>query len=95
MKDNRGEISIMMIITVISLIVFGAICIFMLTGDSGLFIPKSQEKVTENNVNQVQNITESNEVNNQQNVTENNTEDSNQEQNTTNEPNGALTVPMQ
>ena len=60
MKNNRGEISIKMIITVISLIIFGGICIFMLTGDNGLFIPKEyevHEEKTNNVSNEIENTT--------------------------------------
>ena len=44
MKNNKGAISIEMILTVIVLIVLGGICIFMLTGDNGLFVPVENEQ---------------------------------------------------
>jgi len=43
MKNNRGAISIEMIITVIVMILLAGICIFMLTGENGLFVPKDNE----------------------------------------------------
>jgi len=49
MKNNKGEISIELIATVIVLIVLAAICIFMLTGDSGLFVPKGEEQNIQTN----------------------------------------------
>lgn len=49
MKNNKGEISIELIATVIVLIVLAGICIFMLTGDSGLFIPKGEEQNIQTN----------------------------------------------
>lgn len=55
MKNNRGEISILMIITIISLIIFGGICIFMLTGENGLFIEKEQTNIQQNTNNEVEN----------------------------------------
>lgn len=85
MKDNRGEITIMMIIIVIVLIILGGICIFMLTGENGLFIPKSEE----------QNIQQNNIDTNVQDEETNNTVDTNEQQNTTNNENGALTVPVE
>ena len=50
MKNNRGEISIPLILTVIVLIIFGAICIFMLTGENGLFVFKSNQREQNNSV---------------------------------------------
>jgi len=43
MKNNRGAISIEMIITVIVIILLVGIAIFMLTGENGLFVPKDNE----------------------------------------------------
>ena len=42
MKNNKGEISIMLIITVITILILVIIMIFMLTGENGLFILKNQ-----------------------------------------------------
>ena len=66
MKNEAGEITIPTILTVIVLIVLAGICIFMLTGENGLFVPKNYEQeseLTNNSViqeNQTQN--ENNEV---------------------------------
>lgn len=49
MKDNRGQITIMMIVTVIVFIILGGICIFMLTGENGLFVPRRDFEEIENN----------------------------------------------
>lgn len=52
MKNDRGEITIPMIITVIILIILAGICIFMLTGENGVFIPKKDSAIENtNNVN--------------------------------------------
>lgn len=79
MKNNKGQITIMMIVTVIVLIILGGICIFMLTGDNGLFVPKKDEAENETPKNE---------------ITTNNTL-STEEQNTINNENGALTVPLE
>lgn len=42
MKSEKGEITIQMVVTGIILIVIAGICIFMLTGENGLFVPKRQ-----------------------------------------------------
>lgn len=76
MKDNRGEITIPMIITGIVLIIIVGICIFMLTGENGLFVPRTENESQENEI-----IT-------------NNTTDLD-EQNATDNENGALTVPVE
>ena len=76
MKSDRGEITIPMVITGIVLIIMVGICIFMLTGENGLFVPRTENKTQENEI-----------------VT-NNTIDS-EEQNVTDNENGALTVPME
>ena len=58
MKNNKGAISIEMIITVIVILVLLGICVFMLTGEEGIFVPKKDEQVQENNItetNQTQN----------------------------------------
>ena len=60
MKSNKGEISVELLITIIVLIVLGGICIFMLTGDNGLFIPKEyevHEEKTNNVSNEIENTT--------------------------------------
>ena len=79
MKDNRGEISIQMIITMIVVLVMAGICVFMLTGEDGLFVPKKDNEITNNILN-------TNEITN-------NTVDTNetQEQNVTNNENGGFT----
>ena len=51
MKNNRGAISIEMIITVIVLIILAGISIFMLTGENGLFVPKNNQEQTQNTNN--------------------------------------------
>ena len=81
MKDNRGEITIMMIIIGIVLIILVGICIFMLTGENGLFVLKSEEQ---NSID----ITVQEEE-------KNNTIYTNEQQNITNNQDGALTVPVQ
>ena len=95
MKDNRGQISIVMIITVICLIIFGGICIFMLTGENGLFVLKGQEVQNKNEVVN-QNTTNTNqEESGNTNTEETDNETNNNEQtNQTDNTNGALTVPM-
>lgn len=89
MKDNRGEITIMMVITGIVLIILGGICIFMLTGEDGFFVPRRD--VVENETVENNNTLNNNETN------ENNTVDTNQTQdeNQTDNDEGALRVPMQ
>ena len=94
MKNNRGEISILMIITVICLIVFGGICIFMLTGENGLFIEKGKEQTNnsvETNVQESANNTVDTNNNTEE---ENNTVVDDKSNETTNEDE-VLTVPMQ
>ncbi len=86
MKNEKGQITIMMIITVIVLIIIGGICIFMLTGENGLFIPKRDEEKTQQNETNTNNIENSDSTQNANNIENTN--------NTQNE-NGALTVPMQ
>lgn len=49
MKNEKGEITIPAILITIILIVLGGICIFMLTGENGLFVPKRYEQNVENN----------------------------------------------
>jgi len=68
MKSNKGEITIQLVITVIVLIVLGGVCIFMLTGENGLFLPKEYEKNQEqtNNIsteNKLENVTNNTTVN--------------------------------
>lgn len=87
MKDNRGEITIMMIITVIVLIILGGICIFMLTGENGLFIPKGEEQNVQQDNNSINTNVQEEETNNTVNADE--------QQNVTNNENGALTVPVE
>ena len=68
MKNNRGAISIEMIITVIVIMLLVGVTIFMLTGENGLFVPNNKE----NTVNELK----------EQNVTDNqNTVTNNDEQN--------------
>lgn len=55
MKNNRGAISIEMILTIIVILVLGGICIFMLTGDNGIFVPKEEKQIQETNETQNQN----------------------------------------
>lgn len=83
MKNNKGEISIPMIITGIILIILGGIIIFMLTGENGLFVLKGSESTINRNELQEQNNS--------------NTENTNelQEQNTTNTNNEAITIPVE
>lgn len=50
MKDNRGEITIPMILTGIVLIVIVGICIFMLTGENGVFVPRTENEAQENEI---------------------------------------------
>ena len=83
MKNNKGEISIPMIITGIILIILGGIIIFMLTGENGLFVLKGSESAINRNELQEQNnsnIENTNEL---------------QEQNTTNTNNEAITIPVE
>jgi len=73
MKNNKGEITIPLVVIVIVIIIIGAICIFMLTGENGLFILKEYEvnqDTTNNtvNTNQVQNITSTENTTNNENV---------------------------
>lgn len=69
MKDNRGEITIPFVLTGIVLIIIAGICIFMLTGENGLFVPRGYESEKEN---EIVNNTTVNEVE-QNTVKENNT----------------------
>lgn len=66
MKNDRGEITIPMVIVGIVLIIMVGICIFMLTGENGLFVPKTENKAQENEV-----ITNNTIDTEKQNVTEN------------------------
>lgn len=68
MKNNRGEITIAMIIIVIIFIVLGGICIFMLTGENGLFVPRRDYEEIENNTVNQNEIQEENSANNANNV---------------------------
>ena len=86
MKNNRGAISIEMIITVIVIIVLVGIAIFMLTGENGIFVPKDKENAVTTNELKEQNVTD-----NQNTVSNNET----QEQNTTNDENILITVPVE
>ena len=65
MKNNRGEVTIPMVITVIILIILGGICIFMLTGENGIFVPKRDEQNIENTNNIVNTVEDSNVINNE------------------------------
>lgn len=76
MKNNRGEITIPMILTGIILIVAVGICIFMLTGENGLFILNTEKESQENQL-----------------ITNNTT--NSDEQNVTDNENGALIVPAE
>ena len=48
MKSEKGEVKLEVIITIILLIIFGGICIFMLTGDNGIFVPEKYEIINNN-----------------------------------------------
>ena len=68
MRSNKGEITIQLVITVIVLIVLGGVCIFMLTGANGLFLPKEygQNQEQTNNIsteNEIENVTSNTNVN--------------------------------
>ena len=67
MKSERGEISIPTILTVIVFIILAGICIFMLTGENGLFVPKRYEE----NVNNNNTVNTQNETQNIENTTNN------------------------
>ena len=58
MKNNRGEITIGMIITVIILIILGGICIFMLTGENGIFVPKRDKVIVNTNNENINDTTD-------------------------------------
>jgi hypothetical protein len=45
MRNDRGEISIPTILIGIILIVLAGICIFMLTGENGIFVPVGMNKI--------------------------------------------------
>lgn len=79
MKNNRGAISIEMIITVIVIILLVGVTIFMLTGENGLFVPKGEDNSATTNELPEQNVM-SNET---------------QNQNTTNNKNALITVPVE
>ena len=93
MKNDRGEISIPQIIIVIVLIVLVGVCIFMLTGENGLFVPKGYEP--QENLNNVVNTEEPEEqdsnTNEPQEQNTNSDEPINQNSNVN--TNGALVVP--
>ena len=69
MKNNRGAISIEMIITVIVIMLLVGVTIFMLTGENGLFVPKDNEnavnELKEQNVTDNQNTVTNNDEQNQ------------------------------
>ena len=48
MKSEKGEVKLEVIITIILLIIFGGICIFMLTGDNGIFVPEKYKVINNN-----------------------------------------------
>lgn len=62
MKNNKGAISIEMIVTVIVIIVLVGIAIFMLTGENGVFVPNNQENTVTTNEVKEQNAVNTNEV---------------------------------
>ncbi len=86
MKNDRGEITIPQIIFVIVLIVLVGVCIAMLTGENGLFVPKGYNQNADNSTNT--NTTNTDESNTNTVDTQKPTE---QEEN--NNQNGALVVP--
>ena len=96
MRNDRGEMSIPTILIGIILIVFAGICIFMLTGENGIFVPvRYEQNNTTMNENQTENT---NKVEEQP----ENAESTNKPENTTQETenntvtnNNVLTVPMQ
>ena len=49
MKSEKGEITIHFIVGGIIFIVFIGICIFMLTGENGIFVPK-RDKIESNEI---------------------------------------------
>lgn len=98
MKNNRGEVTIMMVITVIVLIILGGVCIFMLTGEDGIFVPRRDVVENDNTVNNKDQVETNNNTENNNENTENNVvndETANDTENTTDNENGALTVPME
>lgn len=62
MKSEKGEITIHLIVGGIIFIVFIGICIFMLTGENGIFVPK-RDKIQNNEITNNTTI-ETNESNN-------------------------------
>lgn len=62
MKSEKGEITIHFIVGGIIFIVFIGICIFMLTGENGIFVPK-RDKIENNEITNNTTI-ETNENNN-------------------------------
>ena len=49
MKSEKGEVTIHLIVGGIIFIVFIGICIFMLTGENGIFVPK-RDKIQNNEI---------------------------------------------
>lgn len=62
MKSEKGEVTIHLIVGGIIFIVFIGICIFMLTGENGIFVPK-RDKIENNEITNNTTI-ETNENNN-------------------------------
>ena len=62
MKSEKGEVTIHLIVGGIIFIVFIGICIFMLTGENGIFVPK-KEKIQNDEITNNTTI-ETNETNN-------------------------------
>lgn len=82
MKNERGEITIQMVVIGIILIVLVGVCIFMLTGENGLFVLKTQNNEPKNEI-----ITNQTINSDEQNVTNNENKNDNE--------NGALVVPVE
>lgn len=53
MKSEKGEVTIDLVVGAIIFIVFIGVCIFMLTGENGIFVPKrnnvENDEITTNN----------------------------------------------
>jgi len=62
MKSEKGEVTIHLIVGGIIFIVFIGICIFMLTGENGIFVPK-RDKIQNDEITNNTTI-ETNETNN-------------------------------
>ena len=75
MRSEKGEVTIHLIVGGIIFIVFIGICIFMLTGENGIFVPK-RDKIQNNEIT-TNNTIDTNENDNTVNIEQNETKEEN------------------